>query len=490
MSYLLKQLSRLAPEKAWIYNRIKEIKIAPDGAKMWLRDLGKNGFEHAEAVEDYLGKILLESKVKLSPEEIYLLLHSIYIHDVGYRINPENHEQHTYEMITQNPENFFIRDKHLAKAVALICLAHGTVPISEIPCNFPIDFLKKTTEFDLQFLGSLLRLSDDLDHGYLRIFNIKGQQNSPRTNVYHIEIGPQIIKLKTKPSTREEWEELKGIRDHTQTRLEEITEVLSKRGVKIEQIFLYPTIWAESPPHTELREQKLTQISDAHVRTVLFLLDSTILSSEILQDFQIKCKSTVIVPMYYEQIQKPPPLMQQQYSEIVWILGEGFFTPIHEWLVEKIMQNTEDGGGLVLFPFIAWSASQGINDKAEELLPVNFAGEWFEGRRHKISKFTKHSITTNIDPFTIENTYELLKLKPGAQCIIGDSNNNPFLIIGSYGKGRVAYLNTCMHLCSEYRAEAMKRAIDELPDTMISPWQQSTALRDIIIRTFEWAYKE
>ncbi len=489
MSYLLKRLSRLPREKGWLYNRIEQIKISPDGAKRWLKDLGKNDFEHAEAVEDYLDTILFESKVKLSPEEIYLLLHSIYTHDIGYRKNSENHAKHTYEMIIHHPEEFFIYDQNLADAIALICLAHGTIPLSEIPCNFPIDFLDKKAEFDLRFLGSLLRLSDDIDQGYLRVFNRLGQQKSPRTNIYHIEIGTQIIKLKTKPTSRHEWEELRKIRDYIQTRLEGLTDVLSKRGVKTELIYLYPTIWAEGPPHSELKEKKLTQISALDVKTVLFLLDNTVLSSQILQDFKIKCKSTVVVPMYYEPIKKSPPLMQQ-YSEIVLFLGEGFFTPIHEWLVEKIIQNTENGGGLVLFPFIAWSVSQGINDKIEELLPVNFTGEWFEGRRHEISKFTKHSITNNIDPFAIENTYELLELKPGAQCLISGSNNNPFLIIGSYGKGRVAYLNTCMHLCSDYRVKAMEKNIDDLPDIMISPWQQSTALRDIIIRTLEWAYKE
>lgn len=473
MSYLIKQLKKLNSEKRWLYTTIEMVKMAPAGAKMWLKDLGKNDFEHAQAIEDYISKILFESKVKLTPDEAYLLLHSIYLHDIGYRADAENHYQKSYDMIIQNPEKYFIHDQYVAEAIAQICLAHGIDDLKSIPTTFPIDFLSKTTQIDLRYLGALLRLGDEMDQGYLRVFNRKGQQESPRVNVYHIEIGPQIIKLKTKPSSQLEWEALKSISDGIQSRLEQMQELLVNRGIKLDHVFLYPTVWIDRSCETS------TDMSSQIIKKkVVFLLDGTILGSDILQYFQTEQNSSIeVVPIYYELMEHLPPALYSHCDAIFLFMGESFQEALASNLVAKIEENTKNGGTLVTFPFLSWSISQGINDAIENLIPISFAGEWHENAPHNITKFEKHDITKDIKSFNIMNTYESLQLKSGAECLIRDFYNGPFLSIWPYGRGKVAYLNTSSHLCYERGRGA----------TMLSPWQQSNDLRNIIIRTLKWA---
>jgi len=48
---LTNQSTLLPASKQWLASRIEAIKTAPDGARAWLKDLGKNDIEHAEAVE-------------------------------------------------------------------------------------------------------------------------------------------------------------------------------------------------------------------------------------------------------------------------------------------------------------------------------------------------------------------------------------------------------------------------------------------------------
>lgn len=473
MSYFEDELLLLPGDKKWIYSRIEDIKTAPDGARRWLRDLGKNDFEHAQAVEEYVGKILSESHIKLSPEEVYLLVHSIYIHDVGYRAFSKTHAQQSYEMITNRPESFFINDLQLAKAIALIGLTHGINDFSQIPTSFPIDFLSKTVEFDLRFLGSLLLVGDELDQGYLRVFERPGQYSSHRQNICHIEIGPQIIKIKTQPDSRKQWAKLRVVTDQMQKRLDSVSEVLRKRGIKLEKIDLYPIIWAEGAHLEQVESLPLHQPRKKGQDHLLFLLDRTVLSAEILQRIRVKSTSINVVPISIGPLEVHPLPPSLHYSGIIWTLGEDFSYPITIDLLKMVVQNTTNGGGLLLFPFVAWSVSQGINEIVQELLPVSLKGNWYEGHIQNISHFEGHPITNRVEPFTIENTYEILDVKSDAQCLISDSNGNPFLTIGSYGKGRIAYFNACTHLCFE-------------PRTFISPWQQNPAVPQLIMNTISW----
>ena len=67
-----------------LYDRITEIK---QSAKVdWLKDLGKNGYEHSQRLEEYLDDLTgdLRQRKLLTPEEAFVLLCAVYMHDIGY----------------------------------------------------------------------------------------------------------------------------------------------------------------------------------------------------------------------------------------------------------------------------------------------------------------------------------------------------------------------------------------------------------------------
>lgn len=451
------------------------IKNDPSGAKLWLKDLGKNGFYHSCTVEDYLGKIIQQSNATISPEESYLLLHSIYLHDLGYLKDPKNHPQETYDLIKYNYQNFHIYDKYLAKALAIICLAHGQCDLSKIKIDFPIDILNKTETFDLRFLGSLLRLADDLDEGYLRILYIKGQEESHRSYITHIDIGPQLIKIKSRPNSKTEWEKVEDTRTYIQNRLDEMKEILGQRSIKIEEIQMYPRTWSEDKTSSIKYRKRATDISIKGKKDVLFLFDHSQLGLEIMRDVQVNCSSLTLNPIYLEKIKNIPMALEAQYPAIICILGEDFENPLHDALINKIIQNTSNGGGLILFPFVAWSALEGINDRLEDLLPVTLKDGWHEASLQSVSYFSNNYITKGIKEFKIRNTYEILELKNGSECICKDSKDNPFIVIGSYREGKVAYLNISTHSCLNGKKQ---------PTLNLN---ESPSLRKLLFRTIKWA---
>jgi hypothetical protein len=474
MSYLEDILNSAPASKQWLATRFDGIRLAPDGASRWLKDLGKNDLEHAVAVEEYIGKILLEAKVVVSPEEAYLLLHSIYTHDVGYRKEAKSHARHSHDLILRDPASFFINDTQLAKAIALVVLCHGQDDLTGIPSAFAVDFLSKTTEFDLRFLGALLLMADEMDQGYLRVFNRTGHEDGPRSKVYHIEIGPQIVKVKTSPATEREWQELKGIVERVQARLDSVAGVLRSRGIKLEQVSLYPTGWAEEGRHKDRLERiDAKKVATNHSsRKVLFLLDRTVLGAEILQRVQVLSPDLTVLPVS-SAVGAPVSLSEATFDCVVLLLGEDFEIGLHASAVNIILENTRQGGGLLAFPFVAWSSAQGINDTLQECIPVELNGRWWEGREHMVTSLKPHPITDHVQPFQIENTYERLRVKPSADCLVRDSEGEPVVVVGTFGKGRVAYLNFCSHLCQEQRI-------------MRSPCQQSPAVGTIVTNAMSW----
>jgi HD-GYP domain-containing protein (c-di-GMP phosphodiesterase class II) len=66
-----------------LYERFGEIK---DGAKDWLKGLGKNGYGHSERLEQYLAELTkkLIDRELLTQAEIFVLLCAAYLHDLGY----------------------------------------------------------------------------------------------------------------------------------------------------------------------------------------------------------------------------------------------------------------------------------------------------------------------------------------------------------------------------------------------------------------------
>jgi len=477
LSSLQDQLVDLPESKQWIATRIEVVKSSPDGARGWLRNLGKNDLDHAKAVEDYAGKILEESGVRLEPEEIYLLLHAIYTHDVGYRTGAKDHAKRSHDAIVTAPESFFIHDAKLAQGIAYVVLSHAKDSNLRIPDEFPIDFLSRTKQFDLRFLGAVLSLADELDQVYLRVFNCAGQEDSPRNLVCHVEIGPQLIKLKTEPASMDDWERLNQEAQHIQRRLDDLRPILSKRGIGVEKVILYPTVWTGRSPHRRMRRETDQAHMPRQTQKLLFLLDASVMGAQILQQLYLGSRPITLLPISAAHRELAAQKVEDTYSAVVWMLGEDFYTPVSNAITRAVVRNTSEGGGLVLFPFVAWSVSQGINDLLQDVLPVALTGQWSEGEKQRIGPIDNHPIANGIKPFRIQNTYEHLGLRGNGRAIMADVVGNPFLAVQHYGKGRVAYINASSHLC--WRTHGM-----------ISPWQQEPLVQKIIERTLSWVCNE
>ena len=93
-----------------LYDRITVDQGECKGA--WLKDLGKNGYEHSERLEEYLDSFTkdLREKKLLTQEEAFVLLCAVYMHDIGYRDGGNGHGKKSKEMILDEPSTYHFGD--------------------------------------------------------------------------------------------------------------------------------------------------------------------------------------------------------------------------------------------------------------------------------------------------------------------------------------------------------------------------------------------
>ncbi len=161
----------------------EQITIIKDSAKDWLSGLNKNGYEHSERLEGYLDLLTkkLRENEKITPDEVFILLCAVYMHDIGYRcddgtIKPKGHQKRSQKMILANPSKYHFGDfpsfnrkySRAAEAVGLVCYGHSMdVPLEEINDDFS-DQVFETDSLNLRKLTALLRMADEADDPYIR----------------------------------------------------------------------------------------------------------------------------------------------------------------------------------------------------------------------------------------------------------------------------------------------------------------------------------
>lgn len=222
--------------------------LIEDSKNNWLRDLGKNDFIHSSSVENYLDR-LVPDEIKLNENifdkaEVFLLLYAVYLHDIGRNEDENHHEKKTYDNILNYYEKYKLNNEFEAKAVAEICYGHAKEsekPIKSIRTNYGITELSNKP-LDLQFLAALLRLADEVDNAYTRVQGVKGQKGSIRNLIRFIDFDTSrwIIGFQTEPINWKDLVELKKLQSKTQTRLDEITDILELKGLLYYQIWLDP----------------------------------------------------------------------------------------------------------------------------------------------------------------------------------------------------------------------------------------------------------
>lgn len=223
--------------------------IFEEAQQNFLRDLGKNDYYHSNSIEAILDKMVPDN-VKLNKNyfddaEIFFLLTSIYLHDIGRRTHNDYHEIESYNQIKEYPSRFYLSN-HEAEAVAQICAAHAHEndwPISRNNPNYGIlGYSSNGRTFNLQRLGALLRIGDELDNSFIRARGIESQSGSIRNIIRDINpiYDKRIIEIQASPNSWQEYYTLVKVRDYTQTRLEEVTKYLSEVELDYYQIWLDP----------------------------------------------------------------------------------------------------------------------------------------------------------------------------------------------------------------------------------------------------------
>jgi serine/threonine-protein kinase len=172
-------------------------------ASNWLEGIEKNGIDHSKRLEDYLDRLIPdEFKKKLKPAEIFILLYSVYLHDIGYRkddgsIEPEDHPKRSKEKILKESATYLFGNfpsrgsepPSTAKAVATVCYGHAPesiCPLDSIRDKFPDQYLCSET-LNLRLLAALLRLADEMDQPYMRLGHL-------REHISLVEIGTDIVR--------------------------------------------------------------------------------------------------------------------------------------------------------------------------------------------------------------------------------------------------------------------------------------------------------
>ena len=203
----------------------------------WLRSLDpKNGFEHSCSVIRYLDKLIPDDvKERLTAAELFVLLYSTLLHDIGRKYVTNGHEKMSSDEILSKYSEFFLNE-HEARAVAWVSHGHASedeVSITSIIRDFGIDNLDPEKPIDLRFLAALLRLADEIDNSFTRVWGLPEHEDSERKKINYVLIDQTrwLIIFQHSSSTDEIQRKIILTLDKTQRRLDEIKEVLESRGV-------------------------------------------------------------------------------------------------------------------------------------------------------------------------------------------------------------------------------------------------------------------
>ncbi len=182
-----------------LYDRISNIR---ERAKAWLSNLGKNGYQHSQRLEEYLDNLTQNAREKglLTPQEAFILLCSVYLHDIGYWLNDHceavGHPERSRDLVMDNPNEYLLgdfrcmpeRSPRVAEAVGLVCYGHSEErfrPLNEIPNDFADHFLSPEL-LNLRKLAALLRLADEADDPYIRLVDDSYHPIRAQTPLVHI----------------------------------------------------------------------------------------------------------------------------------------------------------------------------------------------------------------------------------------------------------------------------------------------------------------
>jgi hypothetical protein len=136
-----------------------------------------NSYPHLRNLEMYLDKLLLAfenfhlTKVELfSPIEIYVLLMSILLHDIGRVNGSSEHGKKSRKLIREKWQNLGIPNEQLAGVIADVCFFHDC-KIAEVPTeinNLHSTVIDPGGSVRMRAIAAVLMLLDHMDCTFLR----------------------------------------------------------------------------------------------------------------------------------------------------------------------------------------------------------------------------------------------------------------------------------------------------------------------------------
>ncbi|HLC16027.1 MAG TPA: HD domain-containing protein, partial [Thermodesulfovibrionia bacterium] len=272
--------------------------IIDEAQNSWLRFLGKNDFQHSLTVEKILDRLVPETLKKnediFDLGEIFLLLVSVYLHDIGRKLPSLHHEIESYKEIKNNYRQFHLLNAFEAEAVAQICAAHAEEKIWSIrKCDnsFGIAALSSSGRtFNLQRLGTLLRIADELDNTYVRVNGLYSEQGSIRNLIRDINPLPNrgVIEIQAQPQTWEDWELIVSVSEYTQKRIREVNKYLQDIGLDYYQVWPKPMDF-KAPLSIDITIKKHPDL----IESVALLAESRFSKVEILSKLE-DCEISVL----------------------------------------------------------------------------------------------------------------------------------------------------------------------------------------------------
>ena len=172
----------------------------------------KHDIEHSERVIDYLDLIIPDSlKKELDTYEIFFLLASAYLHDIGMIRFPEDedtdseliremHHLRSEKFIVENYKDLSIEDEHQARIIGKICRGHRKEDLR----SFRIETYKIGHTINVPLLAALLRIADELDITFERAPFVIYEHIPPKDQISKEEWESiyQLVVLINTPKTR------------------------------------------------------------------------------------------------------------------------------------------------------------------------------------------------------------------------------------------------------------------------------------------------
>ena len=247
----------------------KHISKVRKEASSWLKGNDKNGVEHSRRLEDYLNRLIPdEFKTKLKSAEVFILLYTVYLHDIGYRneqgeIESNNHPLRSKNYILKYPRKYLFDQFSsmkkgeaplAAQAVADVCYGHAhesVCPLQDISNDFGDSCLCKDP-LNLRRLAALLRLADEMDQAYIRLGHL-------RNSISLSAISQGIVRMHWK-GNQSVGEALVDLVQEINETLEPVNDLLTEWGFPEKTVVLKPLV--KKPPTLPKKNRSIKTISE------------------------------------------------------------------------------------------------------------------------------------------------------------------------------------------------------------------------------------